>query len=115
LETVLVTAARDDFPDQSVDGSHGFFGIEPGGLQRVPIRHKNIWGVRLGSVLTNHPADMAGIRQGDIVIEFDGHPIRTPRELIRRINATEPYSVVEVKVVRRGEELTLPVKMGKDN
>lgn len=115
LETVLVTAARGDFSDQPAAGPHGFFGIDPDSLQRVLIREKNIWGVRLDSVLTNRPADMAGIRQGDIVIEFDGHPIRTPREFIRRIHATEPYSVVEVKVVRGGEELVIPVKMGKND
>jgi len=115
LETVLVTAARGDFSDQPAAGPHGFLGIDPDGLQRVLIREKNIWGIRLDSVLTNHPADMAGIRQGDIVIEFDGHPIRTPREFIRRINATEPYSVVEVKVVRGGTELIIPVKMGKND
>lgn len=92
---------------------HGFFGINPSGLRRVPVR--NIWGVRLEDILPNRPADLAGLREGDIIIEFNGHPIRTERELLRRIDETTPYATVTVKIVRDGQELEIPVKLGRSD
>jgi serine protease Do len=115
IELVLTTGSERDSGRESPDRPHGFFGIDPGELERVRIADKNIWGVQLNDVLSNDPADIAGIREGDIVIEFNGHPIRTPRELLRRINQSKPYEPVEVKVVRRGEELTIPVRMGRND
>jgi len=115
MDLVLTTGARRDLEDQpSSDRPHGFFGINPGAAERVRVPGTNIWGVRLDEVLTNRPADVAGIREGDIVIEFNGYPIRTPRELTRRINQTEPYTTVNVKVMRDGQELIIPVKMGRN-
>jgi serine protease Do len=112
-ETVLVTAKRSDFQIDPVAKPHGFFGIDPDALKRVRVPDRNIMGVRLGKVYTNSPADVAGIRQGDVVIEFGVHPVRTPRELIHCFNRTKPYSTVDVKVVREGEDLVIPVKMGQ--
>ncbi|HXF06243.1 MAG TPA: PDZ domain-containing protein [Blastocatellia bacterium] len=94
---------------------HGFFGIDPSDLRRVPVPGKSIWGVRLSDILLNRPADLAGLREGDIVIEFNGHPIRTERELFRRINETTPYATVSVKIVRDGQELVIPVKLGRSS
>lgn len=94
---------------------HGFFGISPSELRRVPVPGRNIWGVRLESLLPNRPADLAGLREGDIIIEFNGHPIRTERELLRRIEETTPYATVTVNIVRDGQELVIPVKLGRSD
>jgi membrane-associated protease RseP (regulator of RpoE activity) len=115
LELTLVTGAREDFAGSSAPAQpYGFFGIDPGDLERVRVPGKNSWGVRLDDVLENDPADIAGIREGDIVIEFNGHPIRTPRELLRQIRKTEPYQTIDVKIVRDGREVIIPVKMGRN-
>ena len=49
----------------------------------------------------------------DVVIEFAGVPIRTPEELRSRVRRAIPYLPVDVVVMRDGERLTIPVKMGK--
>ncbi len=77
----------------------------------------NIRGVRLDTILRSRPADIAGIKNGDIVVEFDGVPIRTRDEFLMRVRRAKPYSTVNV-VVMRGEgdvkeKLEIPVKMGK--
>jgi serine protease Do len=113
METVLVTAREGDLPNQPTNEMRGFLGVRPEALKRLRVPGRDIWGVRLGRIVTNRPADVAGIQQNDIVIEFGGHPIRTPRELLRRISEAEPYSTVEVKVVRHAKELIIPVKMGR--
>jgi S1-C subfamily serine protease len=74
-----------------------------------------MFGVRLDEVNASLPADMAGIKQGDIVIEFDKIPIRTPEELTLRVRRAKPYETVDVVVIRNGERLTIPVRMGKQD
>ncbi len=91
----------------------GRFGFDDDDTQLVPIPGTKIFGVRLDDISPSLPADMAGIKNGDIVIEFDGIPIRTPEELTSRVRRALPYSTVKVVVMRGIEKLDIPVKMGK--
>ena len=93
------------------------FGYEERDTERVPVPGTNIHGVRLDDINNSLPADMAGIKEGDIVIEFDGVPIRTTDELLMRVMRAIPYKTVNV-VVMRGEgdvkeKIEIPVRMGK--
>jgi S1-C subfamily serine protease len=63
----------------------------------------NIHGVKLGTILRSRPADLAGIKEGDIVIEFDGVPIRTSDEFLIRVRRALPYSTVKLVVMRPPE------------
>jgi membrane-associated protease RseP (regulator of RpoE activity) len=92
----------------------GFLGIEPGELQPVPVESLKIQGVRLGEVIRNRPGYIAGLRDGDIVVEFEGVPIRTEKEFLARINRAIPDSVVRLVVMRDGNRIEIPVKMGQD-
>jgi len=58
-------------------------------------------------------ADLAGVKDGDIVIEFAGIPIRTPEEFQSRALRAVPYSTIKMAVMRGDERLEIPVKMGK--
>jgi serine protease Do len=91
----------------------GRFGYEENESVRVEIPGTKMFGVRLDNVNASLPADMAGIKHGDIVIEFAGVPIRTPEELHARVRRAIPYQPVDVVVMRGDERLTIPVKMGK--
>lgn len=91
----------------------GLFGYEESDSERVPIPGTKMFGVRLDDVNSSMPADMAGIKEGDIVIEFDGVPIRTTDEFLSRVRRALPYSTVKVVVMRGEERLEIPVKMGK--
>lgn len=100
-----------DFRDRP-EGT-GRFGFDDGDTERVPIPGTKLFGIRLDDVSPSLPADMAGIKEGDIVIEFDGVPIRTAEELTSRVRRAIPYSTVKVVVARGTEQLEIPVKMGK--
>lgn len=100
----------DDAADNRPEGT-GYIG-EGTSLERVLVPGMNIYGVRLNSIRRNRPAYIAGLRDGDIVIEFDGIPTRTRRELESRIERALPDSVVKVVVIRGGERLEIPVKVG---
>ena len=91
----------------------GRFGYGERDSERVPVPGTSIFGVILNDVSSSMPADMAGIKEGDIVIEFDGVPIRTPEELHARVRRALPYSTVNVVLMREGQKMEIPVKMGK--
>jgi len=91
----------------------GRFGFDDDNTERVPIPGTKMFGVRLNEIEPSLPADMAGIKVGDIVTEFDGIPIRTPGEMASRVRRAIPYSTIKVVVLRGTEQLEIPVKMGK--
>jgi serine protease DegS len=61
----------------------------------------------------NQPADLAGVKVGDIIIKFGDTPIRTPEELASRVLRALPYSTVTVELMRGAEKIVIPVKMGR--
>jgi S1-C subfamily serine protease len=91
----------------------GQFGYDDGETERVPIEGTKISGVKVNSISQSRPADLAGIKNGDIIVEFDGIPIRTPQELRARIRRAIPYTTVDVAIMRGNERMVIPVKMGK--
>lgn len=100
-----------EFRDRSE--GRGQFGYDDDEAERVAIPDTKIFGVRLGRVLPNRAADLAGIKEGDVVIGIDKIPIRTAEELRARIQRSLPYSTVRVVVMRGTEKLEIPVKIGK--
>lgn len=90
----------------------GFLGIDD--LERVAVPNTNIYGVRVGNVSDNRPAIIAGIQDGDIIIEFGGVPIRTPGELGARIDRATPYSTVKTVIMRGTERKEIEIKVGID-
>ena len=90
----------------------GQFGYDGDG-ERVAIPGTKMFGVRLDGIQQSRPADLAGVKTGDVVIEFDGIPIRTPEELLSRVRRALPYSTINLVVMRNGERVEIPVKMGK--
>jgi membrane-associated protease RseP (regulator of RpoE activity) len=116
--TKLTTVSKEEFNrlerifDKRPEG-HGRFGFERDNTEPVPVPGTKIVGIRLDDVLTNGSADMAGIKKGDIVIEFDKIPIRTAGELLSRVVRAVPYSTVTVVVIRGTERIEIPVKMGR--
>jgi len=64
-------------------------------------------GALVAQVNPDSPADKAGIHRGDIIIEFNGHPIHEMNELPRMVAETAPGSKATLKVLREGKEKTL--------
>jgi serine protease Do len=64
-------------------------------------------GALVAEVNPDSPGDKAGIQRGDIIIEFNGHPIHEMNELPRLVAETAPGSKATLKVLRKGKEMTL--------
>lgn len=72
-------------------------------------------GIYVLEVVSGSAADKAGIRQGDIITEFDGRTVGTMRELKELLSYYKADQKVEVKLNRMDngyEEQTIEVKLG---
>jgi len=92
----------------------GKFGFNSNRTSVISNPETKTFGVRIDWLESNGPADLFGIKEGDIITDFDKIPIRTSEELASRVRRAKPKSVVEVGVLRDGETLKIPVTMGRE-
>ena len=64
-------------------------------------------------VVKGSPAEKAGFRRGDLIIEFDGKPVKDSTSLRNMVANTPPGKTVPVKVIREGKEVVLNVTLGE--
>jgi S1-C subfamily serine protease len=88
------------------------------GGQNVPIHRRLVRhfqlsapsGVLVISVAPGGPADRAGLREGDVVVEFKGQPIPSIDALHKLLTGDQIDVESDLTLVRRTEKLTLRVK-----
>jgi putative serine protease PepD len=118
-KTKLTTISESDYNEldrayRNRPEGRGKFGFESFRTTPVANPETKTYGVRLNYVETNGPADLFGIKVGDIITEFDGVPIRTRDELLYRVYRAIPRSSVQVTVLRDGQLMKIPVTMGRN-
>lgn len=59
------------------------------------------------------PAKPAGIEPGDVVVKFDGKDVKDPKDLSRVVADTAVGKEVDVVIIRKGEEQTKKVTLGR--
>ena len=74
---------------------------------------KKATGALVASVSESSPADKAGIKAGDIILEFDGKKVDTMRTLPKLVAQTEVGKRVEVKIWRNRKLITKKVLLGR--
>src|SRR5512143_2084229 len=74
---------------------------------------KDAAGALVAGVIPGGPAEKAKIKDGDIILEFDGKPIGQMRRLPRLVADTEIGRTVPIRVWRDGRELSLMVEVGE--
>jgi len=66
-------------------------------------------GALVAGMTENSPAGKAGVKQGDVIVAFNGAPVTELRDLTRAVGATRNGSVAKVDVVRGGKNQTINV------
>jgi len=66
---------------------------------------KQVGGVIVGSVQSGSAADRAGIKQGDVILSFNGQPVHDMNSLRNRVADTAPGSSASVVFSRDGSDL----------
>lgn len=69
-------------------------------------------GALIARVFDGSPAQSAGIQADDVLIEFDGKPVRRYTDLPPLVGLVKPGDEVDVKVIRAGKTETLEVRIG---
>jgi serine protease Do len=70
-------------------------------------------GALIASVTPQGPAEQAGIKQGDVVLKFDGKDVSEMRGLPRIVAETAVGKSVPVTVWRKGKQVDLTAKIGE--
>ena len=114
---IPVSLARSVLEQIIRDGevTRGWFGIEPQDVtpELAKALALDVPGVVIRGVVRNGPADRAGIRARDVVLEIDGKPTRDTPALLARIAEIAPGSATKVKLWRAGVAADVEVTAGK--
>ena len=70
-------------------------------------------GALVSDVTSGGPAEKAGIRSGDVIVAFNGKEIKDEHELPQTVAATKPGIKVDMRLLREGKEITLPVTIAE--
>src|SRR5205823_2040222 len=93
----------------------GFMGVNiqdvtPTLAEKFGVKEQH--GAIVSEVTPNSPAAKAGLKDGDVIIDFDGKPVHDSRHLKLQVAQTSPGKDVPVTVDRDGshKELTVTIK-----
>ncbi len=73
----------------------------------------DVRGVRLTGVRAESPADKAGIKAGDVIVEFAGKPVKDLYAYTDALYAQKPGDIVDIVVLRGNERVTVKVTLGR--
>jgi S1-C subfamily serine protease len=94
----------------------GFLGVA-GQAVRLSDRQRDTQGKSSGllvvGVSTDSPAETGGILVGDIIIEFDGHAVESPLDLLDLLQGDRIGRPAPVKVLRGGATTDLAITVGR--
>jgi serine protease Do len=94
--------------------TRGFLGVK---IQTVDPKlakqfdMKDTKGALVSDVSPNSPAEKAGLKSGDVIVEFNGKPVLDSRHLKLAVGATAPGTKARVKVLRDGNTKNLTVTL----
>jgi len=111
---IPVNLARDVMGSLITDGhvTRGYLGVM---IQDVTpalakeFKLKDTTGALVGDVTPKGPADKAGLKSGDLLVEFNGKPVTDSRHLKLEVARTHPGQTVPVKILRDGAARTIEV------
>jgi C-terminal processing protease CtpA/Prc len=70
-------------------------------------------GVLISGVEEDSPADEAGLKDGDVIVAFNGEKVRDPGDLRDLVRETAPGEQVEIEVVRDGQTRKIELTLGE--
>jgi serine protease Do len=95
----------------------GWLGVELDEVSNLPdptaLGLKEPRGAVVVRVLPNSPAEKAGLQSQDVIVEFNGIPVRSIAHLQSLVGRTPPGTTVQLKIVRGGKEMVVNVTLAE--
>jgi len=93
-----------------LDGRGGRIGVSARDLDAAEAdRQKVQGGVLIDDVQPDSPAEKAGLKRSDIIVEFDGEHVRSARQFSRLVQETAPGRAVKATILRDGRRSDVQV------
>jgi serine protease DegQ len=96
--------------------TRGYIGVEPQDITpemaeafKLPRRE----GAIIAGLLRSGPAEKAGVKVGDILLEVDGQTVRNTAGMLNLISQLKPGAQADLKFLREGKEISLKVQVGR--
>jgi len=70
-------------------------------------------GALIAGVLRGGPADKAGVKPGDVLVEVEGRPVADPTSMLNLIAALPPGVSARMKMKRQGKDLDADITVGR--
>ena len=110
IAVVAVYATRVDAQDRNRPNWQGSLLplVGPGSSIGITVRDADS-GVVVQEVRSDSPASRAGVKEGDVVTEFDGERARSVAQFTRLVRETAPGKTVKMTVLRNGTSTTMDI------
>jgi serine protease Do len=97
--------------------SRGFIGVLVGQLNAEIAKKMGVPSDLEAPFVTHvyptEPADRAGIKPYDVILEFNGKPIHNSNELVSAVTALEVGAVVPIQISRAGKKMSFSISVGQ--
>ncbi len=96
--------------------TRGWIGVE---MQEITpelaesFKLPNTQGALIAGVMRGAPADRAGIKPGDVLLDIAGKPVKDAQAMLGMVATLEPGKVARLKLRRAGQDITADVTIGK--
>jgi serine protease Do len=94
-------------------GKLGLYGDDVSAELAKQFGYKGLEGAIVHDVTKGDPADIAGIKPGDVITEFNGQRVTTYAQFRNIVSSTPPGTSVKIKLWRNGSELVLTAKLAE--
>ncbi len=105
-----------DGQDFSLRGDSGWLGVSPEDVTTDRAKDLKLSaprGVYISEVEKESPAEKAGLKSGDVILEYNGEHVEGAAQLRRLVSETTPGHTVPVVIWRDGHEQTLNITVGQ--
>ena len=70
-------------------------------------------GAMVNDVFKGDPADKAGIKRGDVIVELNGTKVKDANDFVQKVRTLAPETIAKIRVVRKGKSIDFNVKLAE--
>jgi serine protease Do len=114
----ICAAERKPRVTESISDAHkgGWLGVSIQDITPKIAKKKDLKsdeGAYVNDVVENSPADSAGVKEGDVIVEFNGRKIDDADDLLKAVQKANAGSKTKIVVMRNNEKKSLDIAVGK--